>query len=99
MHIEPVVAPFMSSSFIFLRGEIISGKMWCAVGLFHVRTVIKQHLSAYCCIDIWRFPFKPHLCAYVAQWLCLSSEGCTACREHINFWFKIGLKIWLLPQE
>jgi hypothetical protein len=89
----------MSSIFILLRAEIISGEIWCAASLMHVRTVIKQHLSADCCVDNWRFPFKPHLCAYVAQWLCLSREGCTACWEHINFWFKIGLKIWLLPQE
>jgi len=61
--------------------------MWCAAGLLHVRTVTRQRLSAYCCVDISHFTFKPHLWAYVAQLLCLSREDCTACWKHINFWF------------
>jgi hypothetical protein len=96
---EPGVAPFMSSSFIFLRGEIVTREIWCAAGLLHVTTVIGQLLYADCCLDIWHFLFKPLLCASTAQRPCLSRQGCTACWEHSNFRFKIGHKIWLLSQE
>jgi hypothetical protein len=56
---EPNLAPFISSRFIFLRGKYIYVGVYCPAGLLRVATVMRQPHSASWWEHVLCFLFKP----------------------------------------